>query len=143
MILPDLNLLLYAYNPHVAQHEKARQWWQAAMRGEELIGLPNEVCLGFVRISTNPRLGEATVALADARAVVETWLGLPNSRVLVPAADHFARVMKLMADAMGSGALVSDAALAAYAMENRATLCSNDSDFARFDGLDWVNPLAM
>lgn len=143
MILPDLNLLLYAYNPQVRQHERAREWWQRVMSGDELIALPNEICLGFVRIASNPRLGEAAVPLREARAVVDIWLELPQARVLIPSADHFKRVMDLMTVAMGAGALVSDAVLAAYAIENRATLCSNDSDFARFEGLDWVNPLAL
>ncbi len=111
------------------------------MSGDELIALSNEICLGFVRIASNPRLGEAAVPLQKARAVVDNWLALPHARVLIPGADHFNRVMGLMTGAMGAGALVSDAVLAAYAIENRATLCSNDSDFARFEGLDWVNPL--
>jgi toxin-antitoxin system PIN domain toxin len=141
MILPDLNLLLYAYNPHVPQYHGASAWWEAAMNGEELIGLPNEVCLGFVRIATNPRLGSSAVALTEARAVVETWLALDHVRVLVPGPDYFARVMDLTAQTMGSGTLISDAALAAHALAHRATLYSNDSDFARFPGLNWVNPL--
>lgn len=141
MILPDLNLLLYAYNPHVPQYHRAASWWSDAMNGEELIGLPNEVCLGFVRIATNSRLGAAAVPLSKARAVVDGWLRLPQVRVLVPAPNHFGKVMDLMAGAMGSGALVSDAVLAAYAIQNRASLCSNDADFSRFAGLTWRNPL--
>jgi hypothetical protein len=38
--------------------------------------------------------------------------------------------------------LTTDTQLAAHAIENQAVLCSNDSDFARFEGLRWVNPLA-
>jgi toxin-antitoxin system PIN domain toxin len=112
------------------------------MNGEELIGLPNEVCLGFVRIATNPRLGSAVVALTVARTIVDGWLALPQVRVLAPGPDHFSRVMDLTAQAMGSGTLISDAALAVYALQHRATLYSNDTDFARFAGLNWVNPLA-
>ncbi len=141
MILPDINLLLYAYNPHVPQHAKAAAWWEAALNDEEIIGLPNEVALGFVRIATHPRLGRATIPLDRAREVVETWLGLPNVRVLAPAPDHFARVMDLLAAAMASGAVLSDAVLAAYAIANRAVLHTNDADFARFPGLEWSNPL--
>ncbi len=141
MILPDLNLLLYAYNPHVPQHQRAAEWWSGVMNDDELIGLPNEVCLGFVRIATNRRLGAAAVSLGSARAVVAGWLQLPQARVLTPASNHFGQVMDLMAGAMGSGALVSDAVLAAYAIQNRATLCSNDADFSRFAGLSWRNPL--
>ena len=84
MILPDLNLLLYAYNPHAPQHLKAKEWWESAINGRELIGLPNEVTLGFVRIATNPRLGEAAVSLSAAKAVVEGWLQIPVVRVLLP-----------------------------------------------------------
>ena len=141
MILPDINLLLYAYNPHVPQHVKAAAWWEAALNDEELIGLPNEVALGFVRIATHPRLGPATISLDRAREVVGSWLELPNVRVLTPAPDHFMRVMELLAAAMASGAVVSDAVLAAYAIANRAVLHTNDADFARFPGLEWNNPL--
>jgi toxin-antitoxin system PIN domain toxin len=141
VILPDLNLLLYAYNPHVPQHRLARRWWEAVMNGDELIGLPLEVAFGFIRVATNPRLGAARVGLADARRVVEDWLGLPQTRVLTPGATHFSRVMDLMAAAMAAGPVLSDAILAAYAMEHRARLFTNDGDFARFPGLQWENPL--
>ena len=141
MILPDLNLLLYAYNPHAAQHAKASTWWNEALAGDELVGLPYEICFGFVRIATNPKLGAAKVNLAEARAVVESWLTLPHVRILSPGANHFAAAIDLTAKAMGAGTLVSDAVLAAYAIEHRATLYSSDTDFARFADLDWKNPL--
>ena len=129
MILPDLNLLLYAYNPHVAQHDRARAWWESVVNGDELIGLPHEVTFGFVRIATNQRLGEAAVSLERARAVVQSWLDLPHARVLLPKANHFDTVMDLMRDASASGAVLSDGVLAGYGIANRATLCRKDSDF--------------
>jgi len=141
VILPDLNLLLYAYNPYTPQHDAARRWWEGAMSSDELIGMPFEVGFGFIRIATNPRLGAARVALADARRLVESWLQLPQLRTLTPSALHFARVMDLMTSAMAAGSVLSDAILAAYAIENRATLFTNDGDFARFPGLVWTNPL--
>ncbi|MGE3312729.1 MAG: TA system VapC family ribonuclease toxin [Limisphaerales bacterium] len=141
MILPDLNLLLYAHNPHMLQHQAASRWWKATISGDELIGMPLEVAFGFVRVATNPRLGAAKVALADARRVVAGWLGLPQTRILTPGASHFDRVLDLMTAAMAAGPVLSDAILAAYAMEHRATLFTNDGDFARFPGLRWKNPL--
>lgn len=141
MILPDLNLLLYAYNSHVPQHEGARDWWETALNGRELIGMPYEVGYGFIRIATNRRLGDAAVPLAVARNVVEEWLSLPQVRTLTPNPRHFSRVMALMTAAMASGSVLSDAILAAYAIENRACLFTNDADFARFPGLTWQNPL--
>jgi len=142
LILPDLNLLLYAYNRRVPQHVKAHRWWGATVNREELIALPHEVTLGFIRIATNSRLGEAANSLEEARGVVEGWLNLPQARVLTPSARHFDRVLDLMKQAGVTGALLSDAILAAYAIEHRARLCSSDADFARFPGLDWENPLA-
>ncbi len=141
MILPDLNLLLYAYNPTVPHYAEAHRWWTAAINDNELIAMPHEVLFGVVRIATNPRLGEASVSLSEAREVVETWLDLPQLRVVTPSDRHFARVMKLMETAMASGAILSDAILAAYAIEHRARLCTNDADFSRFPGLEWENPL--
>lgn len=141
MILPDLNLLLYAYNPQTPQHGAARGWWEQAMNGDELIGIPLEIAFGFVRIATHPRLGAARVPLINARQVVEGWMDLPQVRPLVPGAVHFNRVMELMTAAMAAGPVLSDAILAAYAIEHRATLFTNDSDFARFPGLMWQNPL--
>ncbi len=141
MILPDLNLLLYAYNPFSRQHEPARRWWASALQGGEIIGLPHEITLGFVRIATHPRLGQAAVPLSAARNLVLLWLSHPATRVLLPAEDHAVKVLDLMERAGTSGILTSDASLAVYAIEHRATLCSNDADFARFPGLAWQNPL--
>ena len=111
------------------------------MNGEELVGLPFEVLFGFIRIATHPRLGPARVGLSEARRVVEEWLRMPHSRTLTSGSRHFSRVMDLMTVTLGSGRLLSDAILAAYAIEHRATLYTNDSDFARFPGLQWRNPL--
>ena len=141
MILPDLNLLLYAYNPHVLQHERARVWWESALNDQELIGLPHEVTLGFLRIATNPRLGQAAVSLSAARSVVESWLAVSVVRTLLPQDDHTSKVLALMERSAVRGQLTSDASLAVYAIEARATLCSNDGDFASFPGLTWKNPL--
>ena len=141
MILPDLNILLYAYNPHARDHHPAREWWTSALHGQEIIGLPNEVILGFVRIATTPRLGAACVPLKAARRVVQGWLEHPGTRVLLPREDHASRVMALMTQAGLSGVHASDASLAVYAIEHRATLYTNDADFARFPDLEWANPL--
>jgi len=139
--LVDLNLLLYAYHPHVGAHERARRWWEGVLNGEELIGFPHEILFGFVRIATNPRLREAAVPLAAADKVVRQWIDRPHSRVLHPDPDHYRRTIDLMRRAGAVGRVLSDAVLASYAIAHRATLCSTDSDFDRFPGLDWTNPL--
>lgn len=141
MILPDLNLLLYAYNPHAHPHEAARNWWENALNAGELIGIPHEVTRGFIRIATNPKPGNAVISLQLAKQIVETWHSSPSTRVLLPSENHPSEVIRLLEQSRSSGQLTSDASLVVYAIQNRATLCSNDSDFARFPRLDWENPL--
>lgn len=141
MILPDVNLLLYAYNPHAPPHLAAKSWWQSAMDGDELIGLPHEVLFGFVRIASNPRLGAGSLEVELAEEAVGQWINLPNARILLPDAAHFARAINLLKMAEGRGALLSDAVLASYAIANRARVYSTDNDFARFPDVDWVNPI--
>lgn len=141
MIIPDINLLLYAYNPHSPQNSVAKQWWEQTINQEELIGLPLEVAFGFIRIATHQRLGPTRVPLEEARKVVESWFELPQLRTLTPQGNHFNHVMDLMKTSMSSGAMLSDAILAAYAIANRATLFTNDDDFSRFPGLKWRNPI--
>jgi toxin-antitoxin system PIN domain toxin len=123
------------------EHAEARRWWEEVLNGDELIGLPYEIPFGFRRRATNPRLGSAAVTLKAARAVVELWLGLQQVRTLTPSAKHFGLTLDLMAAAGARGAVLSDAILAGYAIENRARLYTNDPDFARFPGLVWENPL--
>lgn len=142
MILPDLNLLLYAYNAHLPQHAAAHQWWTSVIDGDELIGFPYEITFGFVRIATHQRLGFAAIDLKTARSTVESWLDLPQARILTPSPNHWRIILDLMESAQASGTVLSDAVLAGYAIENRAILYSNDADFSRFKRLKWVNPLA-
>ena len=75
--------------------------------------------------------------------MVKTWLALPIVRVFTPPAEHFAKVMALVTQAMGSRLLISDAVLASYAIENRAVLHTNDADFSRFPVLNWRNSLLI
>lgn len=141
MILPDINVLLYAYNSATPQYAAARSWWENALNGNEGIGIPHEVTLGFVRIATNPKLRDASVSLEKAVSVVSSWLRAPNVNILLPEPDHAERVFELLRISNSSGTLMSDASLAVYAIRHRATLFSNDGDFSRFPGLKWANPL--
>ena len=94
-----------------------------------------------MRIVTNPRLGAAAVTVDRARQVVDTWMALSVARILIPHADHFAKVLALVTQAMGFEPLISDPVLATYAIENRAVLHTNDADFFRFPALKFCNPL--
>lgn len=141
MKLPDLNLLLYAVDEGSAHHEGARQWLEGVLSGKETVGFAWLVVLGFVRISTNPAAFEEPLEAEKALAIVGGWLSTPVASVLEPTEGHLARIGSLLEPLGAAGNLTSDAHLAALAIEHGAELCSADTDFARFAGLRWTNPL--
>jgi toxin-antitoxin system PIN domain toxin len=141
MIIPDINLLLYAYDADSSSHPKVSQWWATCLSRNEPIGIPLFVAFGFVRIGTNARIFQKPMTLQEASGHVRSWFNQPVVSMLHPAADHIENVFKLLEDYGLSGNSVSDAQLAALAVENHAVLHTADSDFSRFAGLKWFNPL--
>jgi len=141
MILPDINLLLYAHNEALPQHAAARRWWQGLMTGEHLIGIPWAVSFGFIRLATHPAVFRDPLAPSEAVERVRGWLARPHVQILEPGPRHLSFVEKLFAMTGVAGNLTTDTHLAALAIEHQCELHSNDSDFARFPGLRWRNPL--
>jgi uncharacterized protein len=142
MILVDANLLLYAEDSLSASHEPARQWWDAQLSGSDIVGLCWPVLVAFVRIGTNPRLHQRPLTPAEAISRVHSWLQQPCVRILLPTDQHWTAFQRMVRVGNATGNLVSDAHLAALALEHDCTLCSTDTDFARFRGLKWKNPIA-
>jgi uncharacterized protein len=139
--IPDLNLLIYAVDEQAADHAAARRWWEAAMSGSETVGLAWSVLLGFLRLTTSARVMREPMTADDALDYIDRWLAQPATTVVEPTGRHASVLRDLLARTGTAGNLVSDAHLAALAIEHGAQLCSADRDFARFAGLDWVNPL--
>jgi toxin-antitoxin system PIN domain toxin len=142
LILPDVNLLLYAHLDAFPEHAKARRWWEEQLNGRHEVGIAAPALFGFVRIATNRRVFAWPLAVEGALAVVDEWLARPHVHFVQPGPRHLEIAFRLLRD-VGTGAnLTTDAQLAALAIEYRAELCSNDADFGRFSGLRWTNPLA-
>lgn len=141
MIVVDINLLLYATFSAFEKHEAARAWFEAVLNGDEQVLLPSVSVFGFVRIATNPRVFSPPMRVEEALASVEQWLALPHVHFLVPGPRHLEIAFGLLRKLGAAHNLTTDVQLAALAIENQAQLCSNDSDFARFEGLRWENPL--
>jgi len=141
VIIPDVNLLVYAYNTDAPHHEEAREWWEGCLSERQTVGIPWVVSLGFVRIMTSRVVLTDPVDPVEALAHVRSWLERPQAHVLVPGPRHLVILTDVMASARASGRLTTDAHLAAIAIETQAELHSNDADFSRFTGLRWVNPL--
>ena len=141
MIVPDVNLLVYAYNEAAPFHEQARRWWEGLVNGAERVGVPWLVAAGFVRLLTHPSVRERPATPMQAVDYVEEWFRFSNVVPLNPGTEHL-RLFRRALDAAGVGAnLVTDAHVAALAIEHQAEVHSNDADFGRFPGLRWRNPL--
>ncbi|OGQ91073.1 MAG: twitching motility protein PilT [Deltaproteobacteria bacterium RIFOXYA12_FULL_58_15] len=141
MILVDANLLLYAYDGSSPFHERARNWWQDQLSKPDPVRLAWSTIIAFIRIGTHPRVYEQPLQIDEAVAQVESWLERPMVDTLEPSTRHWAILSQLINTSQASGNLVTDAHLAALAIEHGATLCSSDRDFSRFDQLDWNNPM--
>lgn len=141
MIVPDVNLLVYAYDDRSSFHATARRWWEGLLNGTELVGVAWVTTAAFVRLVTHPRVLELPLVPAQALDYVEEWFRIPQVTPINPGREHLGLFRRNL-EAAGVGAnLVTDAHLAALAMEYQAELHSNDADFGRFPGLRWRNPL--
>lgn len=142
MIVVDVNLLLYAVISGFRQHQAARKWWEQQLNGQAEVGLAGPAVFGFLRIATNPRVLVTPMSIDEAIGHVRSWLSRPNVRFLVPGTRHLDLALELLSGVGTAANLTTDAQLAAHAIEMDADMCSNDTDFARFSDLRWVNPLA-
>ncbi len=142
MTILDANILLYAYNSDAPQHKAAARWLRELFAGSEPIGLPWVTLWAFVRISTNPRIWPNPKPAAEAMDLVRRWLSEPGVHLVEPGPRHLDLLGELVTGHRAAGALVTDAVLAAIAIEHGAVLASTDLDFRRFPDLRWQNPLA-
>ena len=141
MILPDINLLVYAYNASAPRHDRARDWWESCLSENQEVGLPWMVILGYLRIMTNRTVLIEPLDPREALSHVRSWLERPQASILQPGPRHLDLLDELMKEGSAAGRLTTDAHLAALAIEHQSELHSNDSDFSRFPGLRWRNPL--
>lgn len=141
IVIPDTNILLYAYFAESPHHREAAAWLKELFNGTEAVGLAWQVLWGFLRIGTNPRVWNVPMPAGLACDLLREWLALPGVAPIEPGPRHQDLLKDLMERYGARGPLVSDAALAAIAIEHGATLASTDRDFSRFSGLRWIHPL--
>ncbi len=141
MILVDANILLYAEDSLHPRHDQARAWWDEQLSGTGIVCLCWTVLSAFIRIGTNPRVFEYPLSLEQAIDRVQSWFDQPVTRVVRPTERHWVVFRELLTESQAVSNLVSDAHLAALAIEHGCVLASTDADFARFAKLKWTNPL--
>jgi toxin-antitoxin system PIN domain toxin len=142
-MIVDANILLYAVDAVSVHHQRARSWLTEQLLGTRRVGLPWESLVAFVRISTHPRASDRPLSPTEAWRFVEEWLAVPVVWVPTPTEEHGQVLGQLIAKYGLAGNLVSDAHLAALAIEHGLEIWSADTDFARFTEVRWRNPLAV
>jgi toxin-antitoxin system PIN domain toxin len=142
VVLVDANLLLYAVNESDPHHQAALDWVTDQLNGTGRVALPWQSLGAFLRISTHPRAWPRPLSAGAAWSLVDDWLSAPATWVPSPEGRHSAILAALITRHELTGNLVPDGMLAALAIEHGLTVCSVDSDFARFDEIAWANPLA-
>ena len=141
MIVPDLNLLMYAEIDAFSQHIRAREWFEGVMNGERQVGIAPVVLFGFIRLATNRRVLIDPLPIQDAIERVQRWLQQPHVVLLIPGIHHLETAFRLLSGLGTGGNLTTDVQIGAHAVEYQGEVYSNDGDFGRFEGVRWVNPL--
>lgn len=140
-MIVDANILLFARNAADPSHDRARRWLESALNGETRIGLPWSSLGAFQRIATNPRAFADPLTPDDAWQQIEEWLDAPRAWIPQPS-DRFSDILgRLVREHQVTGPLVTDAQLAALAIDHGVPVVSSDADFARFADVRWIDPL--
>jgi uncharacterized protein len=140
VILVDANVLLYAINESDEHHGESRQWLEAMLNGREPVGFSWITLVAFLRLSTKIGLFPGPLTVGTATGYLEEWVAQPPSVVVEPTSRHLSILAGLLAETGAGGNLVSDAHLAALAVEHGARIVTYDNDFGRFTGVEWQRP---
>ena len=144
MIVPDLSLLIYAYNEGNEFHQGAQTWWHELLNGTETVGMPWQVSDGFIRQMANPSILAEPWTPAESTREVALWFSNDNF-IALSLGPHYLEILeRILTNAGATTRLVPDATIAALALENGAEVHTHNArDFQRFPGLMWRNPLPI
>jgi toxin-antitoxin system PIN domain toxin len=140
LILPDVNVLIYAFRADAERHAEYKEWLETSINGSAAFGLSPQVLSSFLRICTHPRIFVRPSALESGFAFCRALLEHPNATVLVPQTRHWEIFESLCRRAEARGNLLQDAWFAALAIETGCEWITTDRDYVRFDGLKWRPP---
>ena len=140
MRLPDVNVLIYAHREDAPEHERYAAWLRRLTEADEPFALSEVALAGFLRIVTNGKIFDPPTPMDTALAFCQRLIDWPRAVLIAPSPQHWDIFAGLCTGIQG--ALVSDAYLAALAIEHGCELVTTDGDFARFPGLRWRHPLA-
>jgi toxin-antitoxin system PIN domain toxin len=140
MILPDVNVLIYAFRQDVPQHAVCRPWLADVVSSDARFGVSPLVLSAVVRVTTNPRAYRTPSTIEDAIGFCEDLLGQPHCQIVDPGERHWNIFKRLCIETDTHGSRVANAWFAALAIESGCEWITFDRDFARFPGLKWQVP---
>jgi len=140
VILPDVNVLIYAFRADTPGHRKYRRWLESVVGGDMAYGMSPQVLGAVVRIVTHPRICVPPAPLEEALAFTNVLVDQPHCQAIQPGPRHWGIFGGLCRRGRASGNLVSDAWFAALAIESGCEWITTDRDYARFEGLRWRAP---
>lgn len=141
MILPDVNVLVYAHREDSPNHSAYREWLESAINSDQAYGVADIVLSGFLRVVTHPRVFNPPSTIEQALAFVHNVRNQPHCVIIRPGPRHWTIFEELCRAANVKGNLVPDAYLAALAVESGSEWITTDRDYSRFPGLSWRHPL--
>lgn len=141
MILPDVNVLIYAFRTDSEDHGKYKAWLESVVNGPAAYGISPQVLASVVRICTHPRIFTHPSSRFDVFAFCQVLLERPNATITEPGERHWSIFQDLCEKAKAAGNLAQDAWFAALAVESGCEWITTDRDYARFPGLTWRAPL--
>jgi hypothetical protein len=141
MILPDVNVLVYAHREDAVDHTRYRQWLEEIIQSGQPYGISDHVLSGFLRVVTHPRVFTSPSPISSALDFVRQVREQPDCRVIVPGSRHWQIFTGLCQSLSAAGNLVPDVWFAALAIESGCEWITTDRDYESFPGLRWRHPL--
>jgi uncharacterized protein len=140
VIFPDVNVLIYAYREDAKHFDTCGPWLQQVLERGEVLALSSQTLSGLIRITTNRRAYAPPSPVAHAIGFCDDLLTNRNCRLIEPGERHWKIFTSLLRETNTTGPIVTDAWLAALAIEWNCEFVTMDRDFARFPGLKWSVP---
>lgn len=140
MILPDVNVLLYALRSDTNDHRAYHEWLESLVNGEAAYGMSPQVLCSVIRVATHPRIFKIPTRIEVALDFASVLMSQSHCHIIGPGPRHWGIFSNLCRDCAVTGNLVQDAWLAALAIESGCEWITSDGDFARFPGLRWRRP---
>jgi hypothetical protein len=140
VILPDVNVLIYAFRGDSNEHSKYQTWLSDVVNGAAAFGISPQVLSSVLRICTHPRIFKQPSDLQETFEFCATLLECPNATLVLPQERHWPIFQRLCIASKVTGNLVADAWFAALAIESGCEWITTDGDFGRFKELSWRAP---